>query len=207
MKSKLKQTLIPIRNRFHPSNSLKISRLANFSSKANMLNTKLRIAPGNTALIESGVFLRNLKISIRGKNNELVIRKNSYMSGEIELFGDNNSIEIGKDCRINGAFLGAHHGTKIAIGNGCLFSTFINIRTTDSHFIFNAEGRRINPNKDIIIHDRVWLGREVTVLKGVEIESDSIVGTKSLVTGFIPKNTISGGVPARVLKTGTTWKQ
>lgn len=207
MKRKLKTILIRLRNRFSTTNSFKISREANFTNQANILRTKIHIDPKNTVHFKSGVFLRNLKITIKGSNNELIIHEKTYMSGEIELFGNNNRVEIGKDSHINGASLYAHNGQKISIGAACLFSTFITIRTSDNHTIFNIEGERINPDQDVIIHDRVWLGREVSVLKGSEIESDCVVGTKSLVTGFLPKNTISGGIPAKVLKTGTFWKK
>ena len=206
MNIKLKAVLVRLRNRLYPSNFFTISRKASFKSEANMLNVQIRVEPNNTVYFKKRVVLRNLKITIQGKNNELIIHENTSVSGEIELFGNDNRIEIGKDSRINGAFLGAHKGKKILIGEGCLFSTLIDIRTTDSHLIFNSEGERINPDRDVVIHDRVWLGRDVSVLKGSEIESDCVVGTKSLVTGFIPKNTIVGGIPAKVIKTGITWK-
>ena len=207
MKRKLKTNLIRLRNNISPTNSFKISGKAVYSNQANILNTNIRIDPHNIVSFKSGVFLRNLKITVKGKGNELIIHENTIMSGVIELFGNNNRIEVGKDSRLTGAHLYAHNGNQILIGEGCLFSSLIDIRTTDSHEIYNSKGERINPDRDVIIHDRVWLGRDVTVLKGSEIESDSIVGSKSLVTGFIPKNTISGGIPAKVLKTGTSWKQ
>lgn len=207
MNSKVKAILIQLRNRLYPSNSFKISRKANFTSEVNMLNTQIRVAPNNTVHFKEGVIFRNLTITIKGEGNELIIHENAYLVGDIQLHGNNNRVEIGQWSRLVGTTLIAHKGTRITIGEHCMFANDTNIRTTDSHPIYNSEGDHINPDKDVVIHDRVWLARSVWVLKGAEIESDTVIGTRSLVTGFIPKNTVAGGSPAKVLKTGITWRR
>lgn len=50
------------------------------------------------------------------------------------------------------------------------------------------------------IGDRVWLGANVTVLKGVTIGDDAIIGAGSVVTKDIPPRSIAVGVPAQVIK-------
>lgn len=207
MKEKLKPLLIRLRNRLYPSNSFKISRKAKFTSEANMLNTQIHVDPNNTVLLKKGVYFRNLSIRIQGEGNELIIHENAYIVGDIQLFGNNNRIEIGEWSRLVGTTLIAHNGTHITIGERCMIAAGTDIRTTDSHPIYNSEGERINLDKNVVIHDHVWLARGVSVLKGTEIESDSVIGTRSLVTGFIPKNSVAVGIPARVVKTGITWKR
>lgn len=207
MKNKLKPILIRLRNRLYPSNSFKISRKANFKSEANMLNTQIRVEPNNIVHFKKGVIFRNLKIRILGEGNELIIHENAYIVGDIQLFGNNNRVEIGQWTRLVGTALIAHKGTQITIGEHCMIAAGTDIRTTDSHPIYNSEGEHINLDKDVVIRDRVWLAKGVWVLKGAEIESDTVIGTRSVVTGFIPKNTISGGIPARVIKTGITWSR
>ena len=65
---------------------------------------------------------------------------------------------------------------------------------------------KVNPAKDVTIGDRVWIGYGTTILKGSVIESDSIIGTQSVVTGkHIPKGSIAAGNPIRVLKQGFHW--
>ena len=56
--------------------------------------------------------------------------------------------------------------------------------------------------KPTVIGDRVWLGANVTVLKGVTIGNDAVVGAGSVVTKDIPQGAIAVGVPAKVIK----WK-
>ena len=54
--------------------------------------------------------------------------------------------------------------------------------------------------KKTILGDRVWLGANVTVLKGVQIGNNAVVGAGSVVTKDVPENAIAVGVPAKVLR-------
>lgn len=47
---------------------------------------------------------------------------------------------------------------------------------------------------------RVWIGANVTVLKGVTIGDDAVIGAGSVVTKDVPPRSISVGVPARVIR-------
>lgn len=49
----------------------------------------------------------------------------------------------------------------------------------------------------IIIHDKVWMGFDVVILKGVEIGEGAIVGARSVVTHDVPAYTVVAGNPAR----------
>ncbi|HET6421454.1 MAG TPA: DapH/DapD/GlmU-related protein [Geobacteraceae bacterium] len=59
---------------------------------------------------------------------------------------------------------------------------------------------RTGPNEPVVIGDEVWLGANVTVLKGVTISENTIVAAGSLVTRSLPPNVIAAGSPARVLR-------
>lgn len=50
------------------------------------------------------------------------------------------------------------------------------------------------------IGKRVWLGAHVTVLKGVEIGDDCIIGAGSVVTRSVPPRSIAVGIPAKVMR-------
>ena len=49
--------------------------------------------------------------------------------------------------------------------------------------------------------DRVWIGANVTVLKGVTIGEEAVVGAGSVVTKDIPPRAIAVGNPAKVIRT------
>ena len=50
------------------------------------------------------------------------------------------------------------------------------------------------------IEDKVWIGANVTVLKGVTIGKNAVIGAGSVVTKSIPENAIAIGAPAKVIR-------
>ncbi len=92
---------------------------------------------------------------------------------------------------------------KIVIGEDCLISDNVCIVDSDSHCI---NGNQDNICKPILIGNHVWIGRNVTILKGVEIGDGVIIGACSVVTKSIPSNCLAVGNPARVIKENIMWK-
>jgi acetyltransferase-like isoleucine patch superfamily enzyme len=89
-----------------------------------------------------------------------------------------------------------------------MISTNVTIRTGDSHSIYDKTTNEfLNNNSSVIIEDHVWIGDDVTILKGVKISSGSIVGTKSLVTKDVPTNSVTVGIPSKVVKNNIIWKR
>lgn len=206
MANKLNKVLLALRNRFHPSNHYTISPEAVFQSEANILATRITIEDGNAVICHEGVRLSHLSITVVGRGNEVLIHRDVIVSGTIELFGNNNVVEIGAETTINGAFVAAHNGRRISIGKRCLFSSGIDIRTTDSHKIFDSSGVRINDDKDVVIGDNVWIGRGVSILKGASIGEGAVIGTMSVVSGAVEGASIYAGVPARKIRSDIRWE-
>jgi galactoside O-acetyltransferase len=55
-------------------------------------------------------------------------------------------------------------------------------------------------SKPIKIEDKVWIGFDVTILKGVTIGEGSVIGARSVVTKDVPAWSIVAGNPARIVK-------
>ena len=72
---------------------------------------------------------------------------------------------------------------------------------TKPNFTGAIAARRVGAPKPVTIHDNVWLGYGVIVMKGVTIGKNSIVGMNSVVTKDIPANSVAAGSPAKVIKT------
>lgn len=116
-------------------------------------------------------------------------------------------LDIGRHLVCNGKLqIVMHEPSTLRIGDDCLLADHILMTTSDMHSILDAEsGKRINPARDVIIGDRVWLGLHALILKGSQIGSGSIVGAGSVVSGAIPENCSAAGNPARILRSGVTW--
>lgn len=93
----------------------------------------------------------------------------------------------------------------IRIGDDCMLSENIDIWNTDSHHIINENGNVINKNKPIIIGNHVWIGKNCSILKGVIVGDNSIIGMSSVVTKNVDKNSIYVGNPAKKVKEGINW--
>lgn len=202
----LKSILLRLRNRFHPGNSVRLGRGSVFHNEGNTTGLFIRGGDDNRIHIATGARLRGLIIDIKGSGNEVRIGADVFLSGQIDILGTGNLVEIGSGTRINHAFLLAHNGHRITIGEQCLFSTGIDIRTTDSHRIMDASGNRINEDADVHIEPHCWLGMDVLVLKGSRIAEGCVVGARSTVSGDIPPRSLCAGTPARVLRQEISWK-
>lgn len=173
------------------------------------------------------------KITIVGNNNVVELADITNLNCNIWVQGNNNRISIGKcksltnihvsmpqnwdnreliinDFRYfqNVGFSVIGNNRKIHVGKDCMFSSGINVWTTDFHPIYDLEtNKRVNEEQDIIIGDHVWLGREIFISKGSIIPSGCVVGAKSFVNkAFTKENTIIAGIPAKVVKENIRWE-
>lgn len=84
----------------------------------------------------------------------------------------------------------------IFIGNNVSFS-FRNILITSVHDLKDFKKVIAKP---IIIEDNVWITSNVTILPGVRIGKNSVIGAGSVVTKDIPDNVFAAGNPCKVIK-------
>ena len=162
----------------------------------------------NTVVVGDFAQLKGASIYINGSFNHITIGPWSYLGGtDLFIEDDSGSIVIGSRTK----FLGKTHlavieGTSITIGEDCLFSSDIQLRTGDSHSVLDMEGRRINESRDIVIGDHVWVGAKAFLNKGAKVAPHSIVGACAMVTkAFDQPHCALAGVPAKVVKTGVDW--
>lgn len=170
---------------------------------------KVKISSGGVYVsIGDRCSVRHLVVKNQGKNNKVIIHRGCRLNKlTCWMEGDNNIIEIGEHTSIHGKTqLAACDGHNITIGNNCLFSHDIYMRTTDSHSIIDSEGNRINYEEDITIGNHVWIGMQSLVLKGAIVPDDCIVGARSTVTKqTIEPNSLIVGTPAKTIKNDIKW--
>lgn len=174
-----------------------------------MKGARIRInGKGNEVSIKNPKANERLKIFINGNNNRIIIEQCCILKDLTVWIEDNrNEVLIGKDTLICGnTRLSCIEGQKITIGERCMFSDGIEVRTGDSHSILNEQGKRTNPSDDVIIDDHVWVGQDVTILKGVRIAQNSILATKAVITkAFEQKGVLLAGNPAKIVKEHINW--
>ena len=148
------------------------------------------------------------------------IGKNCLVTANFIFESQSGFISIGNNVNIGGANLISREG--ITIGNDVTMAWGITIYDHDSHSIYwddrckdneqcyldfvNFNNAVLNKNWDsvksgkIIICDKVWIGFDVLILKGVTIGEGAIIGAKSVVTKDVPAWTVCAGNPAKVVK-------
>ena len=174
-----------------------------------LLHTSIKIrGKNNQLIIGKGVKINNAKIVISGTNNKLIIHENVvfHEGGRVKLEDEENLIEIGENSDFVDCFFAVSDcKSKVVIGRDCMFSAKIIIRNSDVHSILNEHNERINPARDTIIGDRVWVGYGVNILKGVHIGNDAVIGIQSVVAGDVFAGCVAVGNPAKVVKSGVHW--
>lgn len=144
-------------------------------------------------------------------NSKIVIKPSKYELRHINIDTMTNcTLEIESDFYVNGTLkIEFCNNTKVHIGQDCMFSYNILIRTGDGHKITTLKSnKQINPNQDIFIGNHVWIAGNATILKGAYIPDNTIIGASSLVNKkFTEKNTVIAGVPADVKKREIKWER
>lgn len=110
-------------------------------------------------------------------------------------------LEIGHKTYINpGTLIFAR--TTIQIGEGCAISWNCEIIDDDFHKVIPSD----ESAKPIRIGDRVWIGSNCSILKGVTIGSGAIIGSRSVVTRDVPAGCLAIGAPAKVVRKDVSWQ-
>lgn len=113
------------------------------------------------------------------------------------IIGDNVSIQ--KDCHI-GAINCIVLGNNVLLASKVFITDHSHGQATKEDILFPPSQRKLFSKGPVIIEDNVWLGEGVVVLSGVTIGENSIVGANAVVTKSIPKNSVAGGNPARIIR-------
>ena len=132
---------------------------------------------------EHCVFNSSSKLNFRGINHPCILQTGTPQA----------KIMIGNHVEMSGTSIVSNH--SVTIGNRVLIGANCQIGDRDGH----SKRYKSSP-KPIIIENDVWLGMNVTVLKGITIGEHSIIGANSVVTKDIPANCIAAGNPCKIIK-------
>jgi acetyltransferase-like isoleucine patch superfamily enzyme len=147
--------------------------------------------------------------------NQVILGKNVRIFNFVNAYGceigDNSKVgafveiqkgaSIGKNCKISShSFIceGVHIEDNVFIGHGVMFTNDLFPRAT------NADGSPQTEADWKVIETRVKkgasIGSNATILCGISIGENALVGAGAVVTKDVPANSIVAGVPARIIK-------
>lgn len=140
----------------------------------------------------------------------LIIGERSLMDGVFFNLGEHALVEIGDDCFFHDAFLICEEA--LSIGNRVRIGWHATIVDSDFHPadparrledvvalspLGNPSERPFVAHRAVAIEDDVWIGPNVTVLKGVRIGAGAIVEPGAVVTRHVAAGVRVLGNPAR----------
>jgi acetyltransferase-like isoleucine patch superfamily enzyme len=150
----------------------------------------------------------------------LEIGEGSHIFASFSLLRPEAKITVGKRCQIGASLFVA--ADSIEVGDDVLMAWGITLMDTSAHsllweqrkndvgqcykdyledrnnFIKNKDWSNVSTKK-ITIGDKVWIGFNAAILKGVTIGERSVIGACSVVTDDVPPDSVVTGNPARVV--------
>jgi len=161
-----------------------------------------------SAVFHAGAEINNLS----NDPGKITIGQQCQVAGLLMVYAYGGSISIGNHCSLSpgSRIISA---AKIDIGNRVLIAHNVNIIDNISHPLDAAQRHQdflssyssgmqeydIKPTP-IIIADDVWIGFNVTILRGVKIGRGAVIGSNSVVTKDVAAWTVNIGNPLRCIR-------
>jgi len=170
---------------------------ADRSASPNLRFAELRIEPGGVLEVGAGFAAE------RARGNHIWVQSGGRVTlgprvwlrtecGENRITAAEGAcVEIGARCLVNGAMLHANVGIRMGDDSMIGFGS----RVLDSDF-HDLDVNTPERSAKVSIGERVWIASDVTVLAGVTIGDDVVVGARSLVTRDLPPRVLALGSPA-----------
>jgi acetyltransferase-like isoleucine patch superfamily enzyme len=135
------------------------------------------------------------------QTKKIKIGKCSNIQDYVIIRPNNQNIIIGEYCQI-GPFTVIYGGSEIHIGNNVMIGPHCTLSAGSHDYKQTLKPMRFAGNLSkgsIIIEDNVWIGGNCTILDGVTIGIESVIGANSLVNKNIPPYSIAAGSPVKIL--------
>lgn len=174
----------------------------------NLYNCSVEFLGGNNKLIiDNNANLKNCSFEMR-ENGKVIIKENVGFHGTIRV-GHNCTVEIGNNTSsTNPVYVTVAEASVLKIGDDCMFATNNQIRTDDAHPIYDVNtGNRINPSKDVILGNHVWVGYGAMLFGGAKVGDGSVIGAGALVNKIHSNNCLVVGIPAKTVKHDIFWER
>jgi len=164
---------------------------------------------GHRVVIGEHAVLRNLNFNINGSNNTVIIGARCKLRGSIHVRQVGSILNIGGRTSAVGVHWFAMEGKEIRIGEDCMFSSGIYVRTSDEHPMYDLDTNiRINDAQNIVVGTHVWVGEGATLNKGCFISDGCVIGARAFVSKKLSRpNAVYAGAPARLVRERVRWER
>lgn len=143
-----------------------------------------------------------------------VFKKRMLSCGDDVYFSPVNSVFTYENMYVGSHVHIAYHAdfvatrSKIVIGDHVIFGPHVSIRGGDHRIdlVGSYVDEVLDDNKlpendaDVVFEGDNWVGMNAIILKGVTVGFGSIIAAGAVVTKSVPKYSIVGGVPAKVIR-------
>lgn len=89
---------------------------------------------------------------------------------------------------------------EVKIGDNVFIGPNVSIFTACHPLDAHDRNRLIEWSEPVVIGNNVWIGGSATILPGVTIGDNVVVGAGAVVTKDVPSDVVVGGNPARIIK-------
>jgi maltose O-acetyltransferase len=147
--------------------------------------------------LASGVKIKG-SLEIHG-SVKVYIASDSRLGKRVIIYGSGELV-VGSNVLVNGACIGCDR--SITIGDDCLISDCFladsDYHNLEPHLRHSPPGAKVSA--PIVIERNVWIGARATVMKGVHIGADSVVGLGSVIRKSVPRGVVVIGNPQQIVK-------
>ncbi len=143
-----------------------------------------------------------MRLIRQGRGTRLVLGDGVgfFRGNRLVLQADGAELSIGEGTYLNwGCTVVARQ--RVEIGQWCAIAWNVSIMDSDFHRLDGAGPTTV----PVRIGNFVWIGANVTILKGVTVGDGAVIAAGALVTEDVPAAALVAGVPARVVRTDVTW--
>jgi acetyltransferase-like isoleucine patch superfamily enzyme len=189
----------------HDGNTMisQIAALLNYS-----LGILVKSKTGVTVGEKSRVFWTRVRLP---RGARISIGNRSILHCDINFDSNEGEVTIGDRCYIGCSHLVCYR--KIDIGNDVIISWGVTIVDHNSHSLYWEQRKEDVSNwargikhwndvrsAPVKIQDKVWIGFNAIILKGVTIGEGAVVGAGAVVTKNVAAYTVVAGNPARAIR-------
>lgn len=143
----------------------------------------------NASLVQNINPRTEIAVGGGGKKSKLTLKHSVFTRRNVSFRVEGGELTIGTSFFNQGCAITCMD--NIQIGDNCLFGPNVVVVDHDHEYRYTDERRGNHYRKaPISIGNNVWIGANVTILRGTQIEDGAVIGAGCVIRGKVEKNTV-----------------